>query len=317
MNILLTAIGKRIQLIKHLKRNWEIIGTDAEELIAGKNFVDSFYNISKYSEKGYIQKLLHICEKEKVDFLIPLYEKEFVTLCNSREDFFKIGTQLILSSKKIIEICNDKWKSYKFFKDNNIDTPLSYSKEELEHILKENKNINFPLIIKPLDGMGSDGVFKINNLKELLFFKDYVENPIIQEFVEGKEYTIDVLCDLNGNVISIVPRLRIEVRSGEVVKSRTEKHDKIIKATFSLCEKLREYGNIRGPLTIQCIITKHEEVKFIEINPRFGGGVPLTFKAGVDYGEYFIKMRKGEKIEPIIGEFKEITMIRYDEAVFM
>ena len=292
MNILLTAIGKRIQLIKHLKRNWEVIGTDADELIAGKNFVDSFYNIPKYNEKGYIQKLLRICEKEKVDFLVPLYEKEFITLCNSREDFFKIGTQLILSSKKIIEICNDKWKSYKFFKDNNIDIPLSYSKEELEHILKENKNINFPLIIKPLDGMGSNGVFKINNLKELLFFKDYVKNPIIQEFVEGKEYTIDVLCDLNSNIISIVPRLRMEVRSGEVVKSRTEKHEKIIKSTFSLCEKLRECGNIRGPLTIQCIITKYGQIKFIEINPRFGGGVPLTFKAGVDYGEYFIKMRK-------------------------
>ena len=72
-----------------------------------------------------------------------------------------------------------------------------------------------------------------------------------------------------------------------------------------------------GPYTIQCKITHQNEIKFIEINPRFGGGVPLTFEAGVDYGKYFNIMGEGKEMKPIIGQFEEITMLRYDDAVFI
>ena len=342
MKILLTAIGKRVQLIKYLKKHGEIIGTDAEELAPSICFVNKFYKIPKYTDTNYVDGLLNICKEEEIDLLIPLYEREFNILCNNREKFKEVGTTLLLSHKKLISICNDKWNSYKFFIENNINTPISYTKDNIENILKNNsEELNYPLILKPLDGMGSAGVFKADNKNQLEFFKDYIKNPIIQEFIEGVEYTIDVLCDLKGEVISIVPRERIEVRSGEVSKSRTIKHKDIIKETLDLVNKLKQYideykiyckvttenfnnlqlekdeASVIGPLTIQCIVTKDKEIKFIEINPRFGGGVPLSFEAGVDYGKYFRYMVEGRKIKSIIGEFKEISMLRYDEAIFI
>ncbi|SDW09822.1 ATP-grasp domain-containing protein [Tepidimicrobium xylanilyticum] len=312
MKVLFTAIGRRVQLIKHFKEYHRIIGVDIEELVPAKYFVDAFYKVPKWNEEDYLDVLLSICEKERVDMIIPLFEKEFISLCENRKKFNEIGTALILSDKKIIETFNDKWKSYKFFMSNNIDTPMTYSKQEL-------KDCNFPLIIKPTDGAGSKNVFKIKDEKELNFFIDYIENPIIQEFVEGTEYTIDVLCDLDGNVISIVPRQRIEVRAGEVSKGRTVKDMAIIERTLELCNKLKIDENIKpiGPLTIQCIVDLKGNIKFIEVNPRFGGGVPLSFEAGVAYAELLRKMVKGEEILPIIGEFKELTMLRYDEAVYI
>ncbi|APQ75873.1 carbamoyl phosphate synthase-like protein [Clostridium botulinum] len=342
MKILLTAIGKRVQLIKYIKKHGEIIGADAGELAPAIAFVDKFYKIPKCTDINYIDSLLDICKKEKIDLLIPLYEREFNTLCNNREKFKELGTTLLLSHKNLISICNDKWNTYKFFIENNINTPISYTKENIENILKDNpEKLNFPFILKPLDGMGSAGVFKANNKTQLDFFKDYIKEPIIQEFVEGTEYTIDVLCDLKGEIISIVPRERIEVRSGEVSKSKTVNHKEIIKATLNLVNKLKQHieeykvyckvasenfntlqlekdeASVIGPLTIQCIVTKEKEIKFIEINPRFGGGVPLSFEAGVDYGKYFKSMVEKRQIKPIIGDFKEITMLRYDEAIFM
>ncbi|MBZ9624571.1 ATP-grasp domain-containing protein [Clostridium sp. FP2] len=315
MKILLTAIGKRVQLINQLKRSNDVIGVDCGDLAPAIQFVDKFYKVHKYNEKRYIEDLLIICKEEKIDLLIPLYEKEFSVLCENREKFKNIGTILLLSNKDIIELCNDKWKTYKFFLDNEINTPVSYCKEDMKLILKckNNENIQLPLIIKPRDGMGSKNVFKINSIKELEFFIEYVENPIIQHYVEGIEYTIDVLCDLNGDVISIVPRERIEVRSGEVSKTKAVYNKKVIEYTMDLCKKLKGIG----PLTIQCIVTKKDEIKFIEINPRFGGGVPLTFECGVDYGKFFNMFVQGEKVKPIIGEFKERTMLRYDEAVLV
>lgn len=307
MIILLTAIGKRVQLVNHLKKSCTVIGTDCSELAPASGFVDSFYLIPKYNEHNYIEELLDICKSEKVNMIIPLFEKEFELLSDYRTEFEKLGTYLLLSSKDIIKFCNDKWETYKFFKNNNIKTPETY----LQHNLPS--DINFPLIIKPADGMGSSGVFKANNREELKFFIKYVRNPIVQQCIEGIEYTIDVLCDLRGNIISIVPRERLEVRAGEVSKSRTVKDRDIIHKTYELCSKLKGIG----PLTVQCIKSTENKIFFIEINPRFGGGVPLTFEAGVDYGKLFCAMKAGEDIEPFIGQFSELTMLRYDEAIYL
>lgn len=130
--------------------------------------------------------------------------------------------------------------------------------------------------------MGSDGVYKINNLIELKFFKDYVKNGMVQQFIEGEEYTVDTLVDLEGKPIYVVPRKRLEVRAGEVVKSSTINDTKIIDETFKVIEhlnKLRDKTGIAlsGPLTIQFFKKSNGEVYLLEINPRFGGGVPLSF----------------------------------------
>lgn len=320
MNLLITSIGKRVQLIKYLKKSCTIVGVDAGELAPAVSFVDKFYKIPKCSEEGYIETLLSICKNEKIKFLIPLHEFEFNILCLNREKFKEVGTTLLLSHRNIIDICQDKLKTYEFFVQNNINTPKSYSRNEIKNMLASNEEIHFPLIVKPINGMGSADVFKINNNKELEFFIEYIKEPIIQEFIEGIEYTIDVLCDLKGHTISIVPRERLEVRSGEVSKSRTVKDKEIIKETYRLMECLAKYRKdvtVIGPYTIQCKITSQNEIKFIEINPRFGGGVPLTFEAGVDYGKNFNIMAEGKEMNPTIGQFEEITMLRYDDAVFI
>lgn len=313
MNILLTAVGKRAQLIERLKAGGKVIGTDAGELAPAIYLVDKFYKVKRYNEEGYINQLLDICQKEKIDFLIPLYEKEFSLLCSFRKEFEKLGVFLLLSGSKVIEICNNKCNTYEFFKNNKIPCPKTYTKDSIP------EEVQFPLIIKPFDGMGSSSVFKVNNKKELEFFLEYVKNPIVQEFISGTEFTVDVLCDFKGKVIFAIPRERIEVRSGEVSKSRTVKNYKVINEVENLCEKLNSVSKdefLIGPLTIQCILDKDDNLYFIEINPRFGGGVPLSFEAGGDYVLYLNKMKNGEDIEPIEG-FKEVTMLRYDQAIYI
>ena len=309
-SILITAIGKRVQLIKHLKQNFRIVGIDASILNPAKNFTDIFYQVPKYTQENYVEELMKICLKENVKMIIPLFEKEFLTLLKFKDEFENKGIKLLLSDKKVIEICNGKFYTYEFFKNWGIKTPKSYIIEELAGLQE------FPLIIKPEDGMGSEGVYKVHNEKELLFFYKCVNNPIIQEFIQGTEYTVDVLCDFNGKVISVVPRERLEIRAGEVSKSRTVKNENIIKKTVELIEKLNKEGVVIGPITVQCIVNE-TGIYFIEINPRFGGGVPLSFEAGVDYGKYLSQMLERKEVKSIIGEFKEITMLRYDEAVFI
>lgn len=328
MNLLLTAIGKRVQLIEHLKSNFRVVGADASEQNAARHFADSFYRVPGCKEEGYVEALLRICRKEEVSLLIPLYEPEFPILNRAREDFEKEGVRLILSEESVISICGDKRKTAAFFKKYGIPAPETLTEEEIRKLLKEDNGENpaeYPLIIKPLGGMGSEGVFPVRNRKELEFFYDYVKNPMVQRLVSGTEYTVDVLCGQFGEPVYIVPRIRLEVRSGEVTKSRVHIQKLVIKETEKLLAALRREGKIIGPLTVQCFLSEDEtKLWFIEVNPRFGGGVPLSFAAGADYASALKRMclpsddeKAGREKKTAYGaEIKELTMIRYEQAVY-
>lgn len=319
MNILMTAIGKRIQLIQHLKTQFRVIGADASAQNAAKNFVDAFYMIPRYDDPDYLPALLDICKRESIDLLIPLYELEFPKLCAAREQFVAIGTRLVLSDSSVVGICNDKLLTAAFFEKYDIPAPKTLTREEIEALKagESVEDVHYPLIIKPLDGMGSAGVFRLHNQKELLFFSDYVKHPMIQSCAEGTEYTIDVLCDFAGSPVYIIPRIRLEVRSGEVVKSRTCRQQLVIDETTRLLAKLNEEGTVAGPMTVQCFLADDlQSLAFIEINPRFGGGVPLSFAAGADYAKALKAMAEGKDVPYSEEGIRAVTMMRYDQAVF-
>ncbi len=306
MKLLMTAIGKRVQLIKYLKSHFEIIGVDCSELTPAAFHVDHFCLVPPYNDLKYRDAIINICKRYEIDILLPLYEKEFYILDSARDELGKNGTFLMLSDKKVLDICDDKWETYQFFIRNNINTPASF-------ISRSECSLAFPMFIKPRRGMGSYNSFSVNNIEEFDFYYKKVPDAIIQEQLSGIEYTMDCISDLEGKVISVVPRERLEVRAGEVTKTRTVKDMGLIEQTTILLEKL---GSI-GPTTVQCFKAEDGKIKFTEINARVGGGVPLAIEAGIDYGKVFTDLIKGNKAGILPGDFKELTMLRFDEAVFL
>ncbi|HNT02583.1 MAG TPA: ATP-grasp domain-containing protein [Bacillota bacterium] len=306
MKLLITAVGKRVQLIKYLKRQFTVIGADCSMLAPASFHVDRFCPVSPCDNPGYIGEVLNICRKYGIDILLPLYEKEFYLLDSIREELLNEGTLLLLSDKRVLDICSDKWETYQFFIGSNISTPISFKN-------KAECNIEFPMFIKPRRGMGSFNSYELNDMEEFDFYYERIPEPIVQEKLSGVEYTMDCLSDLGGKVISVVPRERLEVRAGEVTKTRTVKDMEIIEKTRYLLECLGS----AGPTTVQCFRTVEGDIKFTEVNVRVGGGVPLTMEAGIDYGKIFIDLIEGNKPEILLGNFKELTMLRYDEAVFI
>lgn len=332
MKLLLTSIGKRIELIEHLKTRFQVIGADASAVNPAKCFADVFYQIPKCREESYVETLLSICEREEVTLLVPLYEPEFAVLDGARERFAKAGVKLVLSDKAVLDICGDKRKTAAFLKKYGLPAPFTLTSEEVREIIAGAQG-NYPYILKPADGMGSEGIFWAKNRKELAFFYEYTKNVLVQECASGREYTIDVLCDFSGETVYLVPRIRLEVLSGEVSKSRVDLQSVVIEETARLLNALNREGRVCGPMTIQCFVEEGGgSLQFIEINPRFGGGVPLAFAAGADYaaalekmGEWFVfcdKNGMGETAKPPDltcfrkREIKELTMLRYSQAVY-
>lgn len=312
--VLFTSIGRRVELVKAFKKSYEtlaiearILGADTEPSFAPASyFVDQCFKVPKVEDESYVHSLLRICRVEKVDLLVPLYEPEFLLLDAKRHEFNKLNTVLLLSKSQTLETCRDKLQTYHLFSSLGIRTPKTW------HITNLPTEIAFPVFIKPRKGMGSRGAQRVDTLEQLELIMQQDTELIIQEYISGKEYTLDILADLEGQVLSVVPRERLEVRAGEVSKSRTVYRRDLIEQGKYIVEKL---GAI-GPVTVQCI-DNGEDVHWIEVNPRFGGGVPLAIQAGVDYPVLLYQMFRKQKIQPILGQYNHnLTMLRYDQAVY-
>lgn len=313
--ILFTAIGRRVELVKAFQASFEnksieakVIGVDTNPLRASAGyFVDEVFSVPRVSEAGYIKALLKICKREKVDLVIPLFEPEFAILDAHRQAFLNGSTMVLLSNQKALQICSNKFHTYTFFTELGVKTPVTWLGGHFS------EDIPFPLFVKPCSGMGSQGAKKVVCPMELASALRYDQAMIVQQFISGTEYTVDVLADFAGQVLAVVPRERLEVRSGEVSKGKTVDRPDIMEQAVAIVEKL---GAI-GPLTLQCMDTG-SEIYWIEMNPRFGGGVPLSIQAGVDYPYMLYQLAQGQKVQPRIGQYKKnLLMLRYDQAVYV
>jgi carbamoyl-phosphate synthase large subunit len=315
LNILITAASRRVSLIRFFKvalnklcPTGKIITTDLNPLSPGLYFCDKFYCAPLCTSPDYIETIKSICIKEKISLLIPTIDEELPIYAKLSKDFEDIGVRVIVSNYNAVIICNDKMLTYKIFLEKSIPTPKTYLPEELDV-----PSMKYPLFIKPRFGRGSVNSFMIRSEKELVFFLDYIDKPVVQEYLVGKEFTIDVLADLNGKVISSVPRERLLIRAGVSDRGVTIDNDALMEWGKRIVEML----GLIGPVNIQGKLFQ-DKIKFIEINPRFSGGIQLTVKSGPNFPELLIRMHLGDDIKPIIGEYKKrLVMVSFEESIFL
>jgi len=142
---------------------------------------------------------------------------------------------------------------------------------------------------------------------------NYSHEFVIQELIEQKEYTVDLFSDFDSNVISVVPRERILTVAGESYHGKTFNNSAIINESIKLANALKLIGHN----TIQCFYNG-STVKFIEVNPRFGGGANLGIASGHNTPGYLVKLMQGEKLESQLGNFQnECEMLRYASDLFL
>jgi len=316
-NILFTSAGRRVALIRHFSRalrqlqlDGSICAADVSDQSPAFHIADRSYLVPRVDTAGYIPRLLEICSHEQIRIVIPLIDTELAVLAENRHRFTLIGAQVIVSDPEVIAIGMHKTKTRAFFKRNGVDTPQIYTSEDIEQ-----GRCHLPLMVKPNDGSASKMVFKAETHEQLAFFRRYVPHAIVQEFIDGDEYTLDVFVDLDGGVRCVVPRLRIEVRAGEVSKGLIVKDERIIGIGRKVGESLT---GARGCITLQCIVNRQGAIKMIEINPRFGGGAPLSIEAGADMPAWVMLMAMGREIGDVEHAYRDgLMMLRYDDAVFV
>lgn len=315
LNVLFSSVGRRVELVKafreasnELKIKSKLIGVDMDELAPALNFVDKKYKVPKLSSEEFIPQIIEICKKENVAIIIPTLDTELSLYSKNKELIQnECGAKVMVSDENVISIIRNKVKTYEFLKENNFSVPKLIKEKDVQ-----DKEYKFPLFIKPLDGSSSINNFKINNERELEFFKEYVSNPMIQEFSEGQEYCVDVFCDFKGNVITVVPKIRIAHRGGEITKAKIVKDRELIEIGKKLASLLKPCGEIN----FDCIKTE-SGVDIIEINGRFAGGSPISFKSGANSPKKIYQLLMNEELQYNENFEDGFIALRFDDAVYI
>ena len=320
MNILITSAGRRGYLIKYFKealngKGLVIAGNSIDGVPAFKEADKTVVTPLVYDE-NYIPFLLNYCKENKVDAILSVYDVDVPVLAHYRKEFSDIGTRLVISDEKFVRICNDKWLSYLYLKENGIKTPKTYiSLQSVKDELKNNQ-LTFPLIVKPRYGNGSIGLSVAYDEQELdaLFYlteksihrtwlkyesKQSNEIVIVQELLNGEEYGLDIIKDLQGNYQNTIVKKKLAMRAGETDSAIVEE-DANLKA---LGEKLAKISKHIANLDCDAFIV-NGEVYILEMNARFGGGYPFSHIAGVNLPKAIVNWLNGKKVESSLLQAK-------------
>lgn len=297
LNILFCTVGRRGYIVdffkKHLPGNSKLIGTSDRndhdtEFTSGFFHCDKSYIVpSIKEERKYIDELLDICKKENIDMLLSFYDYDTYILSKYLNEFEAIGVNSVIPSHEVNTICFDKIETYKFLKSNDFKTPWTMTSNEVI----QTKIPSYPVIVKPRFGFGSHAISFANDRSEVDFFLKYYDNEdmIVQEFIEGAEYSFDVLNDFHGETVTAVVKRKMKMRSGETDQGYAIRDSRLADRGMKLGNKL---GHI-GPLDVDFFI-KDGEPYILELNPRFGGGYPITHLAGIDFPKILIDLVNGK-----------------------
>ncbi len=311
-----TCAGRRVALMeafrdamRELDLSGKIIAADLTSASAAYHKADIGINVPPTGQIEYIPALLKAVEKHNVDLLVPLTDLDLRSLARQRKKFDQLGCTVMIASEPTVELCRDKARSNALFNGTELLGMKTVSLKEFR------EKPFYPCFVKPVRGSGGVGIGVLHNSRDLReHVSTFGELMIAQEYVPGQEFTIDVYRSRDGEVRCVVPRQRLSVRSGEVEKAVTVKDKSLIETTIKLTRQLRD---IWGVFCCQCRRPKEGKPRFFEINPRFGGGAPLSVAAGANLPLYLLQEILGEPITAEMGRFRENTlMLRYDEAVF-
>lgn len=314
MNILITSAGTRNKVIQYFKENFNgignVIATDMSDIAPAIYDADKFFLTPKIDDENYIDKLIKICKKEKVSAVFSLIDPELSLIAKNKDRFLEIGVIPIVSKYEAVELAFDKYEMYKYLISNGFKTAKTYINKEDFYQDLEKKIIDFPVFVKPVRGSASLNISKVTCKKELDLLFELYDDLIIQEFLNGQEIGADVYVDpISKKVVSIFTKEKIKMRAGETDKSRSFKDNKLFSLIISLVEKIGyEY-------MIDIDIFKiGDEYYFSEINPRFGGGYPHAYEAGVNFPKMIINSLNHIENRKQIGEYEEnIYMMKYNE----
>lgn len=316
-NVLITSAGRRAELVRSFQSELRQLFPEGKVFAADLNpglssaccLADESFQLPPIRSTEYISSLIELCIAQDISLVMPTIDTELLPLAEHRERFEEHGLSVIISDKLLVQACRDKRLTNSLYTQVGLDTPQIIENPSLKDL---------PLFARPYDGSCSIDTHVVRDQSDLR--PELTNNPrmLFTEFLdpsEHEEYTLDLYFDRQEQLKCLVPRLRLETRGGEVSKGRTVRlaeHESLVRA-------FQRLPGARGCITAQVFRHKHtSRIVAIEINPRVGGGIPLSYQAGANFPRWlFEEYMLNQQVEYFDDWEPNLTMLRYDAQVFV
>ena len=323
-NVLLTSAGRRAYVIDYFKECegiGNVYASNSNYTIALKRADGYFISPLIYSE-DYIPSIISFCKEKNVSVVLSLFDIDLLVLAKHEQDFADAGITLVLAPEVFVEICNDKWKTHQFIKSLGFHSPKTYLHIEDVKNAIELGEISYPILMKPRWGMGSMSIYKVEDEQELEVFTKRCKREIFgsylkyessmtadeailyQELLQGEEYGLDVLNNLQGGYIATFAKQKVAMRSGETDLGRTADPSPF----ESLAKTISQNSKHKGILSVDLFKTE-KGLFVIEMNCRISGHYPLSYLAGFNFPQLLVDWMNGKETNR--------ALLRFDTDLFI
>jgi carbamoyl-phosphate synthase large subunit len=316
-NVLLTCAGMRGDMVAAfqaaLAREGEggiVVAADSSRLAPTLYLADRSALVPRVLDPAYVETLLALCKQHAIRSVLPLTDLDQAILTSRREEFAAVGATVVASDPETCELCADKWAAHLFFEERGIGSPQTWLQGDLPPV----EEIPFPVLVKARRGFAARHIYRAHDAAELAFFLRYTtEQSMVQAFCSGEEFSIDLICDLEGRCLEAVPRSMIESKGGETIKGESLDDPALRNAAVQVAEAL----GIKGPACVQCF-RDDDRYLVTDVNARFGGGFPVHVAAGGGYPDLVLELARGERPAPRLGSYRpHVIMVRYLSQVIL
>ncbi len=298
-----------MQTLKTYFPDSKVYTTDCAPHLSPAGYIsDGCIGVPRVTTPEYPEILRSICERYRIGMVVPTIDTELLLLSSLKDEFIGNGVRIIVPDLPFVSICRDKRKTAGYFESKGIRVPRPV----------DMNNPVFPIFAKPCDGSCSIGTRLISSADQITSELLADDRMMYMEWLDNKEYTeytVDMYFGRDSCVKCIVPRERIEVRAGEISKGRTCRGFLV---PF-LKDRFANVPGCMGCICVQLFVRRgDDDIVGIEINPRFGGGYPLSEYAGARFPELLVREYfLGEEVPYSDGWKDGALMLRYDDAVFV
>ncbi len=317
MKILFCSAGRRAELLKDFRNSMGaegcIIATDMSETAPAIYMADKYYVVPGIEDPEYLSTILEICQKENIDAVTTLIDPEIMLLAMHRDEFKRIGTEVLCPFEETAKICFDKFTMFQYLTENRIQTVLTYGDLDSFFVAYDRGEITFPVFVKPRTGSGSVGARKITDMPELQRAMEGEPGLIIQEYMgDAVDIDVDIYIDtISHQPVSLFSKRKLATKIGGANKAISFKDEKLVKFVR---EALRVF-QFNGPIDMD-LWYRNGKYYLSEVNPRFGGAYLHAYGAGVDFVKLIENNINGIENQPCFGNYEDnIVMMMYDSVI--
>jgi carbamoyl-phosphate synthase large subunit len=286
--VVLTGVGKRYDIVSAFAQHAFTVAVDPNPLAPARYAADVALAPPRIDDPGYVPFLHEVVDRYDARAVVPLTDLDIDVLSGA-------GLPAFVPSVDVARATYDKYEAHHLLLRHGLPSPPT--------CLPHEEPESYPVMVKPRRGSGARSIHPAADREQKDFFVRYVEEPVmVQRLMGGPEFSIDLLCDLDGRCLNAIPRTMIESRGGESIKGTVIADAELIELGRAVGEALP----VRGPCTVQAFRDPEIGLGITDVNTRFGGAFPAPMyaaRAGKTYPELIVRMASGERVEPHVGDF--------------